>query len=64
MTNNLFVYFLMGVLLGGVSGVLYIVWALKNGTIQVMALKDYFSKLLILWIIVIFVVILGLSVFK
>jgi hypothetical protein len=55
--------FLLGLLFGGVSGALYIVWSVKSGKINPNYLKGYFNHLAILWIIVLFIVILASLVY-
>ncbi len=57
------IYFLLGLLLGGVSGAFYLVWMVKSRRINPNYLKGYFNHLLMLWIIVLFVVGLASLVF-
>ena len=60
----LFIYFLMGLILGGVSGALYIVGSVKYHKIQAEYLKYSFQQLLILWVVIGFVILLAVSVLK
>jgi len=63
-TKLLFIYFLMGLILGGVSGALYIVASVKLGKIKAEFLKYAFKQLVILWVIIIGVTLLASLVFK
>jgi hypothetical protein len=64
-TNLLAIYFLMGLILGGVSGALYIVASVKYHKINYEQLKySAFNQLVILFFVIIIVVVLALSVFK
>jgi hypothetical protein len=57
------IYFLLGILLGGVSGAFYLVWMVKAKKINPNYLRGYFNHLAILWVIVILVVGLASLVF-
>lgn len=63
-TKLLFIYFLMGLILGGVSGALYLVASVKFGKIKAEFLKYAFNQLAILWIIIVVVTLLASLVFK
>jgi len=64
-TNLLAIYFLMGLLLGGVSGALYIVASVKYHKINYEQIKySAFNQLAILFFVIIVVVVLAMSVFK
>ena len=58
-TKLLFIYFLMGLILGGVSGALYIVGSVKFGKIKAEFLKYAFNQLAILWVVIIAVIFLA-----
>ena len=60
----LFLYFIMGLIFGGVSGALYIVGSVKYNRIRAEFLRDYFQHLVILWIIIGFIVLLAKAVIK
>lgn len=60
----LFIYFLLGLILGGVSGALYIVSLIKYRKVQPEMLGYFFEKLIILWIIIGFVILLAGSVLR
>lgn len=63
-TKLLFLYFLMGLIFGGVSGALYIVGSVKYNRIRAEFLRDTFQQLAILWIVIGFVVLLATMVLK
>ena len=63
-TKILFFYFLMGLIFGGVSGALYIVGLVKFRRIEARFLGDVFERLIVLWIVIGFIVLLGTSVIK
>jgi hypothetical protein len=64
-TKLLFIYFLMGLILGGVSGAFYIVASIKYHKINYEQLKySAFNQLAILFFVIIIVVVLAMSVFK
>lgn len=60
----LFIYFILGLIFGGVSGALYIVSLVKYRKIQPEMLRYLFEKLIILWIIIGFVIVLATSVLR
>ncbi|MCX6764842.1 MAG: hypothetical protein NTU58_04055 [Candidatus Nealsonbacteria bacterium] len=62
--NILAIFFLMGLILGGVSGALYVVASVKYHKINFEQLKySAFKQLVILFFITIFVVLLAIMVF-
>jgi len=54
----------MGLIFGGVSGALYIVGLVKYHKIQPEMLRYLFEKLIILWIVIGFVILLATSVLR
>jgi len=60
----LFIYFLMGLIFGGVSAALYIVGSIKYNRIQADHLRFSFERMIALWIIIGFIILLATAVLR